>query len=482
MVRLSMWKEGAHSEDFRFFDRTVLEQFQIGGVGMMCHKYLGIQDQGNTGDLTQPSSTNGSELAIQDLLLLENRDRKYEPDVYNLRGHYNVADLDMEMQQFGMFISNDNVFMTFHLNDMVERMGRKLMVGDVLELPHLKEFYALDDSRPTALKRFYVVNDTSRAGEGFSATWWPHLWRVKCKPMVDSQEYSQILDQIADDADGNPTNDTLRDLLSTYNQEIQNNAAVIAQAEQEVPSSGYDTSQFYVVNSTTEGLAGDPSVTADSPAANGWTSGYLTGDGLAPNGQAVTSGTSFPSSPAEGEYALRLDMLPNRLFRYSGSRWVKVEDVNRTSLTPGAGQTQRDSFINNTDTTFTDDNQTISQKVDLYKALSIAADNTVPVSVVQTPVDLTLLVPVWVSSADLGSFDEHQVYSNTLQTTSSSTVTYTLQSGSLPPGVTLTAGVLSGLITNILITTTYIFVIRATNTNGYTDQTFNITISKIGSI
>lgn len=384
-----MWKEGQHTNDYQWFDRTVREQFVIGGTTMGVHAYKGVQDQGNTDDLSQPSTLNGTETAIQDLLFLENRDRKYETDIYELRGHYNVADLDMAMEQFGMFISNDNVYMTFHINDMVERMGRKLMIGDVIELPHLKEFFALDDSRPAALKRFYVVDDAGRAAEGFSATWWPHLWRVKCKPMVDSQEYSQILDQLATDADGNETTSTLRDLLSTYNQEIANNEAVVAQAEQEVPSSGYDTSQFYVINRDSEGVAGDPEVTADSPQGNGWTSGYLTGDGLAPNGHTVTSGTSFPDSPSEGEYALRLDFLPNRLFRYSGTSWVKVEDVDRTSLTPGEGQTQRDGFVNNDDTTFTDDNQTIPQKVDLYKALTIEADNAVITSTVQEQTDPT---------------------------------------------------------------------------------------------
>jgi len=72
--------------------------------------------------------------------------------VYELRGHYNVQDLDMEIGQFGMFIQNDVVYITFHLNDMVQGIGRKLMVGDVLELPHLKEFYALNDDVPVGLK------------------------------------------------------------------------------------------------------------------------------------------------------------------------------------------------------------------------------------------------------------------------------------------------------------------------------------------
>jgi hypothetical protein len=49
-----------------------------------------------------------------------------------------------------------------------------------------------------------------------------------------------------------------------------------------------------------------------------------------------------------GTYYLRLDYNPNRLFRYDGRRWVKIEDAVRTDLTPGSGnKTQLSGFINN---------------------------------------------------------------------------------------------------------------------------------------
>ena len=80
--------------------------------------------------------------------------------------------------------------------------------------------------------------------------------------------------------------------------------------------------------------------------------GYLTGDGLAPNGLPVMAGTAFPTNPEVGDYCLRLDYLPNRLFRFDGKRWTKVEDNVRSNLTPGApdNQTLRNSFANNTKT------------------------------------------------------------------------------------------------------------------------------------
>lgn len=394
MPRLSLWKDGAHTADYKFFDRTIREQFTVGGTGIHVHKYLGILDQGASGDATQPSVQENDPLAIQDLLFLENRDRKYEQDIYNLRGVYTLADHDFSLSQFGLFLETDTLFITFHLNDMNTILGRKLMAGDVLELPHLKEYNSLDTSLDVALKRYYVVQEGTRPSEGFSATWWPHLWRVKCTPLVDSQEYSDILNKIQiNENTGSSTNKTLRDLLSTYQKELEINNKVVDQAEAEVPKSGYDTSKYYIVPTDSAGEPLDPTgytadsstlkadsdvVTADStrisPENNNAYSGYLVGDGLAPNGEAVSMGTSFPTTAMEGDYVLRLDFLPNRLFRFDGRRWVKVEDSVRTSLTMGKGSTLRDTFINNTKTTTTDDNRIINQRQALSKALRAVED------------------------------------------------------------------------------------------------------------
>ena len=393
MPRLSLWKDGAHTNDFKFFDRRISEMFTIGGTGINVHKYLGIIDQGSSTDASQPQATQDDPLAIQDFLFLENRDRKYDQDVYTMRGIYNVADTDFDLSQFGLFLQNDTLFITFHLQDMDRILGRRLMAGDVLELPHLKDYNALDTSLDVALKRYYVVQEGTRPTEGYSPTWWPHLWRVKCTPLVDSQEYNDILNKIQVDEDGDSTGATLRDLLSTYQKELEVTNKVVAQAEAEVPESGYDTSKYYVVptdelgrpqepkghNADETGTASD-STTVDSsstrisPTSVKAYDGYLIGDGLAPNGHPITMGTTFPTSALEGDYILRLDFLPNRLFRYSGTRWVKVEDDVRSKLTPGTGNTLRDGFINNSNTTTKDDNTTMDQRQALSSALEAKED------------------------------------------------------------------------------------------------------------
>ncbi len=386
MPRLSLWRENK-SSDYKFFNNRIREQFTIGGTGINVHKYLG-SGTGGTATPTTPEYATQSEQNIQDLLFLENRDRKYDPDIYSLRGHYNVNDMDFDLSQFGLFLQNDTLFITFHLTDMIERLGRKLMSGDVLELPHLRDDWPLDATVPFAIRKYYVIQDATKAAEGYSPTWWPHLWRVKATPLVNSQEYQDLINNLKDEETGNP----LGDLLSTYNKEIAINDAVIAQATLDVPEAGYDTSDLYTLPIQTNGSVNEyETVTADNiivTTDNGkWTAdkglispvrsaydGYLTGDGLAPNGFAVQTGIAFPDNASEGDFVLRLDFYPNRLFRYNGSKWIRIEDDVRYSYLPENSKTQIGTFINNNREFTTRDGQTFTSKQKLSEAIKPKAD------------------------------------------------------------------------------------------------------------
>ena len=609
MPRLSLYRP-KKGNDYKFIDKTAWEMFQVGGTDVLVHKYLGPGSidtwaAGSTykaGDLVQinkavykaiiastgvtppnadyweyirsetpttPIYNNDNPFNIQDLLFLENRDRKYDSDVYVLRGVYNIQDTDFNLSQFGLFLQNDTIFITFHINDTVEKMGRKIIAGDVLELPHLKDEYALNDLQ-FALKRFYVIEEVTRAAEGFSVTWYPHLYRAKCKPLVDSQEFKDILDKVAngdnfkgdwnqdvtyypgdvvlgpdgknytviepsgipydptatyypgdvilntdglkyivvdpavpswngnttyqpgdtvtgpdgkiyqvkDNADTaggivgklppnsdlyqlipglgvtgvdpaasdryNPidvttngiTNifppnatfyelaDSLRDIMSTYEREMQITKAVLDQAEADAPRSGYDTSRFYTVQKDEKGNSvlttadssildaslqtqatdengnllfnedGSPVYLEPTSATNFLSAdhsdydGYLLGDGIPTNGAPFTAGIAFPLQPVEGQYCLRTDYLPKRMFRFNGSRWVKMEDnvrMTMSNLGPsdvGAGDrfegkdsrlTQKTTFINN-DTVNRINGKNIKEKQSLSKALRPEAD------------------------------------------------------------------------------------------------------------
>lgn len=463
---MSLWKQ-AKGKDYKFFDKTISEMFRVGSTEILVHKYLGPNPQGiqvvtsaaqvsvssplvfvsttgiNVGDFaygtnipagstvtnmnatsvilssstlaplpqgsqvgfsndaTKPANPNPTPTTIQDILFLENRDRKYDPDVYVMRGSYQRQDNDFDLTQFGLFLQTGTVVMTFHHNDMVDILSRRVMNGDVLEFLHLKDDYAIDAE--TALKRFYVAGDCSWATEGFSPTWYPHLWRAKLSPLVDSQEYKDVLNNIAVLDTSGPmgtagnisANATpLSNIISTYQTFMNINEAIIDQANYDVPKSGYDVSKIFAPRVDENGIAATDNLTGDdqtdtsdsevtsdqgsySPTLEMNPKGYLSGDGLAPDGLAVNAGVAFPTVANMGDYFLRLDYLPNRLFRFDGTKWVKMEDNVRTNLTPGDpnNQTWRNSFINNTNTlTTSTGDANVPERQSLDQALRPKAD------------------------------------------------------------------------------------------------------------
>jgi hypothetical protein len=526
--------------------------FTVGATDLYIHKYTGIKDSGPSKDLTQPQHDSLDPTNIQDLLFLENRDRKYDQDIYRLRGHYNVQNLDFDLSQFGLFLNNDVIFISVHYNDMIELIGRKLMVGDVIELPHLTDYHPLNEAIPIGLRRYYQITDGNFASEGFSPTWYAHLWRIKCEPLVDSQEFSNILEQPINTDNylgdwnkdttylegyvvtygdknytpkdgaspippGTPCTDTdyweldtadsLKDILGRYNKNIEINNAIVNEAARILPKSGYDTSNLYVVptmpnnapanpinvivskvapiptrgelvmmgapgykpspvirinravlqklnngnsgktllefmqtdltvgvnapNKTSTGsgrVNGDKLLVAESmglvtgpygtvdnmystadqdpvepnftgtiiqdimdyradtdprfrfiarysPRSFGYLQGYLTGDGTAPNGLPTGAGTSFPSTPKVGDYFLRLDYLPQQLFRWDGALWLKISENVRTGVGfDEDNQSQLSSFINNSNVTPLSNGTTMPERQSLSEILRIQTD------------------------------------------------------------------------------------------------------------
>lgn len=570
MPKLSLYRQNKQN-DYRFMDRTISEQLTVGGTDLYIHKYLGPTNQGPSVDYTQPEYAELSPTNIQDLLFLENRDRTYDPNIYRLRGHYQVQNLDFDLSQFGLFLNNDIVFITVHYNDMIDIIGRKLMVGDVLELPHLLDYNPLKETIPVALKRFMQITDANYASEGFSQTWYPHLWRIKCEPLVDSQEFSQILNEpinqdnylglwdntrtyppgyVISYGDKNyisiaevpigiappdpaywqlDTNQDLRDILARYNTNISINNANLDEAKRIVPKAGYDTSKLYVLptygeyvqNNVLSKQYGEPAVpidiitssagapsttvtgavvamrnpkyknpsygirvpkemlqsiwdmtadmdfaeqfdkfvqtnlevatlppeklssgsgpvegqkvlvaqslgavtgpygTADNtyatadqdptqpgftgtistqmdyradcdprfqyiaratPRSFGYVAGYLTGTDQAPNGLPTGAGIAFPQNPQVGDYFLRIDYLPQILYRWDGKLWVRISENVRTDTGFTSDDlSQKSLFINDADTIYMQQTQTVvPQAQPLSSILQLSPDPLPP--------------------------------------------------------------------------------------------------------
>lgn len=353
MPRLSLYKP-YKGNDYKFMDRSIREQFDIGGTAVHVHKYLGPKEQTNNTDPSEPNYGSGTELDnifeeemnpqgqinetnIQDLLFMENRDRKYDPDVFELRGVYNVSDNDFDLTQFGLFLTNDTLFISFHINDMIEKLGRKLMPGDVLELPHLRDDLLLNHDRE-AVNKFYVVQDAARGSEGFSQTWFPHIWRVKVAPMTDTQEYSDILGTAGDP-------DSLKNAISSYQTEMNISNAIVKSAEAADPTGLPLAEHLFGSNEETEEYN---------------------------HGETLEQGDQFPQNPNDGDYFVRTDFSPNRLFVFRGSRWHRLYDKeNETTWTDRTYNASQ--FIENPNTTVVD-NQEFPERQPLSKVIKPKSD------------------------------------------------------------------------------------------------------------
>jgi hypothetical protein len=365
MAMMQMWdrRKGLNHE---FINRQVKEQFRIGGCEVLCHKYLGVYDQANSE--STGSSLSGL-LGIEDVVLMENRDRKYDPNVYELRGSYNVQDYEFSMSQFSLFLESDVLYLEFPVYDVVDKLGRNLMAGDVLEFPHLRDIFALNDL--PASNKFYVVQSVNRAAGGWAQNWREYIIRVKCTPMTASQEYSDILNGPALDPDGDPGNVTVGDLITdgaAWNT-ITNQLEILA--EQNFLYRHFETRHFYVVANDELGNQ------------NPW---LYAGDGVPPNGAVLSgSGTIFPTSPDDGEWFLNTGQFPYTLYQFKadidrtgpiakkyGGTWTRMECDFRTRW-----QACNDilmSFISNTNITTLEDGTTMPEKQYLHGAIKPRAD------------------------------------------------------------------------------------------------------------
>lgn len=353
MPRLSIWNSGIKGNTYRYIDKMVSQWMGASGTAVYVHKYLGPHDQQDPAAPVQQAAPTVT--SIQDVLFLENRDRRYSNEVFELRGVYNVNDIDFDLKQFGFFLSNDTLFIEFHLNDMMAMIGRKMMSGDVLELPHQRDDALLDEGK--AINKFYVVEDVNRAADGYSPTWYPHVLRVKMSPMAAAEEYSDILEKQARDPFGMDTG-RLADLMSTLGKEQAINEEIVDAAIASVKGRNFETRHLYV-------MPGD-----ETSFQKPW---IFAGDGVPPNGKPATVGNSFPLVPAEGAYHLREDYTPSTLFRFQTGAW-RIQEYDYRESEWSAAHSILKRFINNRKTVTFEDGEVKNERTGLHQAVKPKAD------------------------------------------------------------------------------------------------------------
>ena len=165
-----------------------------------------------------------------------------------------------------------------------------------------------------------------------------------------SQEYRDILGTGEEESD-------LRNLISKYKDEIIINDKILEQAEKDIPNAfKLNSDHLYIEEST-----GKPGV--------GFSSGQV------PNGVSVVgSGASFPASGvSNGDYFLRTDFSPNRLFKKDGTRWLNVGSDYTGNW--AAANRLLETFVNNDTFVTYSDGEVAAEKTNLSKAVKPKTDN-----------------------------------------------------------------------------------------------------------
>lgn len=248
-----MWKKG-RTADYSFIDRSIADQFNIGGVDMWLYTYIGPKSTTGSTDLTLPDYT-GSDLdvsSIGDLIFGETANRQYNLQAITLSAVYQVQEATPDLKLPGLFFNFNTMDIMIHYNTMMKRVGRKIIPGDVIELPNLRDFDVI--GKDSGINRFYVVQDSFRTSEGYSATWQHHIFKLRVKPLTDSPEYADITGGGSNNFPDNPddpnngngnTTPGSGSTNSNYSNEMAIMNQIIIQTDDEVPYIHYTNEHLY---------------------------------------------------------------------------------------------------------------------------------------------------------------------------------------------------------------------------------------------
>lgn len=125
---------------------------------------------------------------IQDYVLLENRDRSYSRTSVLLKSQYDLMDVQTELAKFGINLPQTYIF-TLSFSAMVEKLGRPILIGDIVELPGETQY----DAQLRPVKKWLEVTDTGWSTEGYTMNWRPQLFRFYAQPILPSVEHKDIL-------------------------------------------------------------------------------------------------------------------------------------------------------------------------------------------------------------------------------------------------------------------------------------------------
>ena len=262
---------------------------------------------------------------IQDIFFLENRDRDYAQVSETIRCQYTPFDPLGDMGKFGFNILDQYAF-TCSFSSMVEKLGRPIIIGDILEVcPE-----AAYDQNMNVVKKYLEVTDAGWSSEGYSPGWTPLIYRFMGQQLIPGQEHRDIIKTVSQQKYSIDDSDFFKDINKQIITDTLTSTENIEQmAKDAVPETGKDGGT--TIASGTSLYAG-----AEARGSYDGRDTYVE-DGLPPDNLPYGEGYALPDmdTAKDGDYFRLLYApelkVPPRLYQFSlyKRKWIYIETDRR---------------------------------------------------------------------------------------------------------------------------------------------------------
>ena len=259
---------------------------------------------------------------IQDIFFLENRDRAYSDSSIVLRCQYTPFDPIGDMGKFGFNILDQYVF-SVSFSQMIEKLGRPIIIGDVLELCTESAY----DQNMNLVKKYLEVMDAGWSSEGYTPGWTPLIYRFVAQQLIPGTEHRDIIGTVNSQKYGVDDSEFFQNISNIVTSTLTSSENIEQEASNAVPEVGADPQEIASGTSMYDARKGS------SDARD-----LYIEDGLPPDGESYEEGFSLPNmdSTQDGQY-FRLNYapelnVPSRLYKFSlyKRKWIYIETDRRS--------------------------------------------------------------------------------------------------------------------------------------------------------
>lgn len=305
------------SNNYNYIDRVVKNYFEMGGMLMHVYPMKSIVDaKGVEHQIGEEG------LYVSDNVFVENNQRRYFRETFDLYGVTQMKPPTWTTLFSGLSsLDGDEKQVWIHYNSMIAQLGRKIIVGDVIEFSWIRDLDIL--GKESAANKFYQVTSSERDEASWAPNYKFHIWLLKLKPITNSPEFEDLFNKGEEDEFYEPVNSdnggggldpemTQDDNLNDINDKN------LEEAEEDVSFRLHDEHHVYMLEDTNPYKEGRfiPIGIDGIPAEL--------------NADQVPMGDSFPRYAEVGSYYLKTNFNPPRLYVREEGHWKLIGYDART--------------------------------------------------------------------------------------------------------------------------------------------------------